>query len=487
MTNRRKPSLPERWALLRFSVVGPLLASPPERGELQKALLALATRKWMHPATEEPTQFAASTIERWYYQVREHHDPVSVLRKKRRKDSGQHRALGERLRQALLAQYAAHKSWSYQLHYDNLAALVRKESALGPLPSYASVRRYMKAHGLTKRRRIGSGQKTDGMLAAEQRFEDREVRSYEAAHVNALWHFDFHSGSLKILTPKGELVVPHLLGILDDHSRLACHVQWYIDGDESAEQLVHGLSQAIQKRGLPRGLLSDRGSAMRSGEVREGCARLSVTHDMTLPYSPYQNGKQEAFWTPVEARLLAMLEGCRDLTLAALNEATQAWVELEYNRSLHSEIGVTPLSRFLSGASVGRPSPSSDVLRLAFMVQERRTQRRSDGTVSIGGRRFEIPSRYGHFERVSVRYASWDLSHVYLADEHEVLCRIYPLDRQKNADGLRRLRNMPLALPAPTAAPGMAPLLAQLIAEYRASGLPPAYLPKSERKEDDTE
>jgi hypothetical protein len=30
-------------------------------------------------------------------------------------------------------------------------------------------------------------------------------------------------------------------------------------------------------------------------------------HETTLPYSPYQNAKQEAFWTPVEARLLAML------------------------------------------------------------------------------------------------------------------------------------------------------------------------------------
>jgi putative transposase len=487
MTERGKPSLPERWALLRFSVVGPLLAAPPERGELQAALSALAARQWVHPVTEESTQFALSTIERWYYQVKEHPDPIGVLRKKRRKDSGQQRAMGERLRQALLAQYAAHKSWSYQLHYDNLAALVRQEPTLGPLPSYASVRRYMKACGLIKRRRIGGGPKTEGMLAAEQRFEDREVRSYEAAHVNALWHFDFHTGSLKILTAKGELVTPHLLGILDDHSRLACHVQWYIDGDESAEQLVHGLCQAIQKRGLPRGLLSDKGAAMRSGEVREGCARLSVTHDMTLPYSPYQNGKQEAFWTPVEGRFVAMLEGCRDLTLAALNEATQAWVELEYNRSLHSEIGTTPLARFLAGANVGRASPSSEALRLAFMVQERRTQRRSDGTVSIAGRRFEVPSRYGHLERVSIRYASWDLSHVYLADEHEVLCRIYPLDRQRNADGLRRVRDVPLALPEATAAPGIAPLLAQLIAEYRAAGLPPAYLPKSESNEADNE
>ncbi len=37
--------------------------------------------------------------------------------------------------------------------------------------------------------------------------------------------------------------------------------------------------------------------------------RLGITHATTLPYSPYQNGKQEAFWGQVEGRLLAMLEG----------------------------------------------------------------------------------------------------------------------------------------------------------------------------------
>jgi putative transposase len=45
----------------------------------------------------------------------------------------------------------------------------------------------------------------------------------------------------------------------------------------------------------------------------------------------YQNGKQEALWGSVEGRLMAMLEGVDDLTLARLNAATQAWVEHDYN------------------------------------------------------------------------------------------------------------------------------------------------------------
>jgi hypothetical protein len=176
-----------------------------------------------------------------------------------------------------------------------------------------------------------------------------------------------------------------------------------------------------------------------------------------------------------------MLETCRDVTLATLNEATQAWVELEYNRRVHSETGETPLARFLAGPDVGRPSPASAMLRLAFMAEEHRTQRKSDGTVSLAGRRFELPSHYRHLDRVAVRWARWDLGHVYLVDDRTgvVLCRLFPLDRTANADGRRRVLE-PLGSPPPPAAPGIAPLLEQLMADYRATGLPPAYLPKDD-------
>jgi transposase InsO family protein len=484
MAAGQKPTIHERWALLRFSVVGRLLSSPPPRGELKEELEKLSTREWLHPSTERPTRFGLSTIERWYYQARnERLDPVGVLRKRIRRDSGRRSALNEKLRQALLSQYAAHKSWSVQLHHDNLRVLVERDSSLGPLPSYSTVRRYMKAAGLSKRRRLSS-KETAGVRAAELRLEEREVRSFEAAYVHGLWHLDFHHGSKRVLTISGEWATPLLLGVLDDRSRLCCHVQWYL-ADERAEDLVHGLSQALSKRGLPRALMTDNGPAETAAEVEQGLLRLSILHETTLAHSPYQNGKQECFWAQVEGRLLAMLEGCRELTLSKLNEATLAWVELEYHRTVHSETGETPLARFLSGPDVGRPSPSSEILRLAFMAEERRTQRRSDGTVSIAGRRFEIPSRYRHLDQIAVRFARWDLGQVYLVDEKSstVLCRLFPLDRAANADGVRRALE-PVAEPRLAAAqgePGIAPLLEKLIADYRSSGLPPAYLPKDER------
>ena len=314
------------------------------------------------------------------------------------------------------------------------------------------------------------------------------MRSFEVEHVHGLWHLDFHHGSKKVLTPAGTWVTPLLLGVLDDRSRLACHVQWYLA--ETAEELVHALAQAFQKRGLPRSLLTDNGAAMIAGEVTQGLTRLGIVHQTTLPHSPYQNAKQEVFWAQVEGRLVAMLEGVADLTLPVLNQATQAWVELEYQRRVHSETHQSPLARCAAGPDVGRASPDSSALRLAFTTEEHRTQRRSDGTLSLNGQRFEIPARYRLLSRVAVRYASWDLTHVHLVDGRAgtVLARLYPLDKAQNADGRRRTLPSGRLDPAATAAPanlGIAPLLRQLMADYAATGLPPAYLPQPQAEPHD--
>src|SRR3954447_7771360 len=396
------------------------------------------------------------------------------------------------LRQTLLAQYDAHKGWSAQLHHDNLAALAETRPELQPVPSYTTVRRFLVASGLTRHRPMTTRQ-TDGALAAAARLEAREVRGFEAEYVNGTWHWDCHYGSRKVLTPRGEWQTPVLFGVLDDRSRLACHLQWYLA--ESAENIAHGLSQAMQKRGLPRAAMSDNGAAMMATEITEGLARLGILHQTTLPYSPYQNGKQEVLWGSVEGRLMAMLEGIDDLTLVSLNEATQAWVEQDYNRKHHSEINDTPLARFLAGPSVTRPCPSAAALRLAFTRAERRTLRRSDGTAVIEGRRFEVPNQYRHLSLLEVRFAAWDLTEVHLVDPHTgtVLCRLFPQDKAANASGLPRglqpitgLEGLaePVTPPSPTRAPpsarGIGPLLQGMIDRQAATGLPPAYLPKDE-------
>jgi hypothetical protein len=241
--------------------------------------------------------------------------------------------------------------------------------------------------------------------------------------------------------------------------------------------------------------MTDNGAAMLADEVRQGLTRLSIVHETTAPYTPEHNAKQEILWAQVEGRLMAMLEGVGELTLARLNEVTVAWMEADYNRKVHREIAARPLDRFLESPSVLRASPSPDELRLAFTAETTRAVRQTDGTISLCGVRFELPWQYRHLGRVGVRFSSWDLAYVFLADAHSdtVITRLYPLDKTRNADARRRA----VALPAPDqhgqlalvtdgaskANAAMAPLLEQILADYSATGLPPAYLPKDETVE----
>jgi putative transposase len=471
MTDRRDPAGRDRWARLRFAIIGALLADPPPKGQLQRALRELSSRQWRHPDTGQPLRFAKSTLERWYHLARrERQDPFAVLKTRIRVDAGRRRVLSPRLIEALHAQYRAHPSWSIQLHYENLAVLLKDEA---PFPSYNTVRTYFRANGLRKLPRRG-------MPAEElKQFVPREIRSFEAEFPNGLWHLDFHECSRSVLTKKGAWVKPVALCIMDDHSRIVCHIQWA--WSETTQDLVHGFTQALMRRGLPRSLLTDNGSAMIAKEFTNGLETLGITHYTTLPRAAYQNGKQEAMWGSIEGRLIAMLDNVRELDLDLLNRATHAWIELDYHHRRHDELGCSPLERYRQAADQGRQCPGADSLRRAFRIEVTRTQRLSDGTVSLDGRRFEVPSQFAHLQHLHLRYARWDLSCVDLVDTRSgtVLCPLYPLDKAANASGERRVRANLTATPAVPApqAEEMAPLLKKLLADFAATGLPPPYLP----------
>lgn len=457
----------KRMAEFRFAVVASLLASPPDPGELRARLEELIAKKWEDPLKAgEPLFLSHRTVERWYYVAKNSKSPVEALYPRLR--MGKVKAFLPEMLIELERSYREFPRWTTQLHYDNFLVWLVMAQANGECPrsgvrpSYATVRRLFRKRGWRRVKKI----------------EEKEIRSYENPYVSGLWHLDFHHGRRLVIAPSGKKVVPICLCMLDDHTRLCCHIQWFLH--EDTRVLVHGFIQALLKRGLPRALMSDNGSAMTSAEFTQGLSRLGIKHELTLPYSPHQNGKQESFWGSLEGRLMSLLDAEPNLSLEKLNQATTAWAEMEYNNRVHSSVKQTPLERWTGGNSVVRPALATEVLRRAFRREVVRRVRHSDGTFTLDGVRFEVPIQYRALETVTIHYAQWDLSLMDLVDPKTkaTLAAIYPVDLERNANGLRK------SLPKPGVVPSVKPraprLLEKYIEDYSASGSPTPYIPLEE-------
>jgi len=125
---------------------------------------------------------------------------------------------------------------------------------------------------------------------------------------------------------------------------------------------------------------------------------------------------------------MAMLSKVENLSLDFLNQASQAWVEREYNRAENEEMKSSPLKQYIEVKDVSRPSPDEETFHFSFTRSDTRKQRKTDGTIKIKGIRYEISSRFRHIQKFRVRYQSWNLSKAYIVDNRsdEKIATIYP-------------------------------------------------------------
>ena len=136
--------------------------------------------------------------------------------------------------------------------------------------------------------------------------------------------------------------------------------------------------------------------------------------------------------------------------------------------------------------------PDAGALRAAFRISVKRTLRRSDATVSVEGVRYQVPKPWRHLRELRLRVARWDLASVDLVDTRsgKRLSTLYPLDKHRNAEGVRR-RTEPGDDEGGTSAPAVAqepaPLLQRILDEQAASGLPALWLPHRERPAPNTD
>ncbi|MEK6757250.1 MAG: DDE-type integrase/transposase/recombinase, partial [Bacteroidota bacterium] len=234
-------------ALFRFQIIAPLVET--SRGEVHSELKKIIGTTLTGP-NGRIYRLGRATILRWLALFRAH--GIEALKPRRRGDRGVSRKMNGETAQALIAL----KQEKPRLTVNALIYLARKNGIVSPgqhLPK-VSVYRLLKRHGLMDR-----SAKPDGV--------DR--RRFEAEYPLDIVQADVMHG------PKINGKKAYLIAIIDDHSRL---IPWAeFRPQETVEEFIVVLTQAFRRRGLPRKLYVDNGSAFRSARLAYALASLGVS------------------------------------------------------------------------------------------------------------------------------------------------------------------------------------------------------------------
>ena len=355
----------QRRALARFAAVQMVLQARQRGIPLYRALQEAAQQPW------DGRFYAADSIEDWVYRFR--HGNFPALYDQGRRDKGTHRTLDPTATEALL-------NLRRQYPELTLPALTAELLRLGILQpgtfSASTLHRRLVAAGLD-RRSLKAGCLVSG-----------PTKAFELPLPNLLWMADgMHGPVLKL--PDSTLRT-FLFAILDDHSRLCVHGQFYVA--ERVEYFLDCLRCAVSSRGLPDKLYTDNGGPFRSQHLQIVCANLGIKLIHARPYHSWSRGKIERFFLTVQLQFLAQLKFHPVDGLEPLNRQFWQWLEVDYHQRAHSSLQQqTPAERFAKAADYMRTLPKEgDLSGLWLMRLERRV--RKDATLSLGGVLWEVPA-----------------------------------------------------------------------------------------------
>ena len=347
-------------AIFRFGVIADLVGRKLSRGEKEKLLREKASYHWEIPRSGR-SYVSRSTILSWLRAYEKSGRRLQSLTPNERSDKGKARALDEETASLLLTLKREQPALSLPV----LMKEARKRGVLRERPrvSYGCVYRLFKREGV------------------ENEAPPVDRRRFEAELPNDLWQSDALHGP-KLLVD-GKLRKGYLFAFIDDMSRIIPHAEFYLH--ERLPSYLDALMKALAKRGLPRKLYVDNGSAFRSQLLQHACASLGIALIHSKPYQPEGRGKIERWFRTVRGQFLATLPD--GITLPELNDRLQVWIGT-YHQTVHGSTKERPLARYLAHLHLMREAPK-DLGAYFRMRVVRKVDK--DRTVSLGGRIYEAP------------------------------------------------------------------------------------------------
>ena len=396
----------QQLALCRYQIISPFLALDPPRGQRGEVLEKLAAKSWTRP-DGRPFHVAAETIRSWVRRYR--CDGLEGLKDKARPQRGI-----QVLSPAQIETVIALKREVPERSLDRIIEIAEQTELVEP-----EVLRRSTVHRVLQREGIS------GQPASAHSCQDLD--RFEALAPNDLWQSDMLQGPwLPDPERPGKSRRAYLYAFLDDHSRLLLHGRFSFKGDLPALELV--FRRCLQKYGKCRRVYYDNGKVYRSGHMRHIVATIGIQGiTFTQRYRPMGHGKIEAFNRHTRRAFLAELRASKITTLDELNEAFLAFIDVHYNRRIHSETSEVPLDRWRAG--IERVEYLDERrLELAFRWRERRTPDKA-GIFSLLGTRYQVGPELAK-KRIEVYFDPEDLSEVEVHYAGEFVERCIPFEVQ---------------------------------------------------------
>lgn len=356
-----KDEFEEALATFRFGVISDFVIGVKlSYGEKEKLLDQIVSRSYKIPGSSRTT-ISRSTIMSWINDYKKAGFKIIGLYPRTRKDKGIVKSLTSEIKMAI-------KEIKKEKPALKVPALIkelqhRKLILSGEELNSSTIYRYINCEDL----------KSINEDAVDK-------RHFEAENPNEIWQSDILHGPLAIVDGKNKKT--YLLAIIDDHSRLIIHAEFYLN--ETFETFKDGLKKSITKRGLPQKIYIDNGSCYRTLNLEQITAFLGIAIKHSRPYIPQGRGKIERWFRYVRDNFLSLYT---IKTLEALNESFDTWVD-EYNNKIHGTTRETPLSRYRKNLECVRPAPH-DLINYFRIVEFRRVKK--DRTIRLNNVLFEAP------------------------------------------------------------------------------------------------
>jgi len=372
--------------------------TPKERARVIEEILA---QKYTIPYSSK-NEISKSTIYRWLREFRENFNAETVLLGKVRCDRGVFKKLTKMQKLAL-------KRWRYDNPYRSVEDLREElashdETTSDPLPSFATIARYLRSEGLS-RKALLKGFRPQGKVRL----------AFEADYPQQLWMADTKGPDVYVNDPDhpGKSVVARPISFLDDFSRYAVAVMYVtVENEYAVMELFY---QAILLFGIPEILYLDRGGPYMGKSLKKAANLIGCNIIHTSKRDASAKGKVEkvlrTFHERFEQEMKA--QGKDGIDLKEYNRYLQAYIGQDYNRKVHSSTKMSPEERFFAFPAEKRRFISKDALSRIFLPVRTAVVTKT-GLVRVDNLKYLVSDASLCQKKVEVRCPFSDKSKVYV-------------------------------------------------------------------------